>query len=262
MELGLEGKTVVITGGATGIGKACAEIFLKEGCCVSICGRREDKLAIFREEFAGKPVFALQADTAKLEDMETLAAETHARFGRIDIWINNAGTYPKSDLLDMSQDQWRQLFAVNLDGVFFGSRAAAPYLKRQGGGVILNAGSFASTMPAAGTGGYAISKAAVHHMTRVLAGELAPYNIRVLSYLPGVTDTEITTALIVANDEDRLYRPVAQRRVASAEEIANIVVFIASDRASFMTGTAVEASGGKYCVQNPWVPWQKMKSQG
>lgn len=257
MELGLGGKTVVITGGTAGIGKACAEAFLKEGCGVAVCGRSKNKLASFRAEFAGEPVLALRANTARPADMESLAAETHARFGRIDIWINNAGVYPRGYLMDMPLDQWRRLFAVNLDGVLFGCRAAVPYLRNQGG-VILNAGSFATLMPAAGTGGYAISKAAVHHMTRVLAGELAPYGIRVLSYLPGVTDTDLAKNLIAENNADRLYRPVAQRRYASPGEIANVVVFLASAAASFMTGTAVEASGGKYCVQNPWQPWQKM----
>ena len=257
MELGLKNKNIVITGGTVGIGKACVDAFLAEGCSVCICARREDKLAALREAYAGKPILALQADIASLKDMENLAKEANDRFGKINVWVNNAGIYPRSYLMDMHPEEWRKLFSVNLDGTYNGCRAAFPYMKKQGGGVILNAASFATIMPAAGTGAYAISKAAIHQMTRVLAAELAPYKIRVATYIPGVTDTELTTDLIAENNEDRLLKPVAQRRVASADEIANVVVFLASDAASFITGTSIEASGGKYCVQNPWAPWQK-----
>ncbi len=257
MDFGLNGKTVVITGGAAGIGKACSAAFLDEGCNVCICARSEAKLAAFRQEYAGKPALALRADVTRPEDMEELAARTHAAFGGIDVWVNNAGVYPAADLMDMPLEEWRSTFAVNVDGVLHGCRAACPYMRRQGGGVMINASSFASIIPAAGRGAYGVAKAAVQHITRVLGAELAKDNIRVVSYMPGLVATELTAPVMAENDKEVLFSQVAQHRYGTVEEAAAVVVFLASKAASFITGSGIEASGGKYCVQNPWHAWRK-----
>lgn len=112
-------------------------------------------------------------------------------------------------------------------------------------------------MPTAGRGAYGITKAAVGHMTKVLGAELAPDNIRVVSYMPGFVATELTAPVIGEYEGNRIKMQVAQNRYGSPEEIAPVVVFLASDAASFITGTGIEASGGKYCVQNPYMPWER-----
>lgn len=255
MKLNLEGKVVVITGGTLGIGRACVEAFLAEGCNVAICARSEDKLRQFRERYSPHDTLAVRADVSVPQQMEEFAALTAAQFGGLDVWVNNAGIYPKGALADMPLDLWQQTLDVNINGVLYGSRAAIPHLRARGGGVIINAASFASIMPTAGRGAYGITKAAVSHMTKIMGAELAPENIRVVCYMPGFVATELTVPVMQENDGERLKRQVAQHRYGRPEEIAPLVVFLASDAASFITGSGVEASGGKYCVQNPDFAW-------
>lgn len=256
MEFGLRGKIVVITGGTAGIGKASVDAFLEEGCRVAVCGRSEDRLAAFRAEYADRQVLAVRADVTSQGDMKRLAEETAAAFGRIDVWVNNAGIYPKGDLEDMPLELWRETFAVNVDGVLYGSRAAIPHLRKAGGGVIVNASSYASIMPTGGRGAYGVTKAAVSHMTKVLAAELAPDHIRVVAYMPGFVLTAINAAVIGEYGAGMVQRQAVQNRYGRTEEIARLIVFLASDAASFITGCGVEASGGKYCVQNPYAAWE------
>ena len=126
-----------------------------------------------------------------------------------------------------------------------------------GGGVIVNASSYASIMPTGGRGAYGVTKAAVSQMTRVMAAELAPDHIRVVAYMPGFVLTGINAAVIGEYDDGAVKRQAVQNRYGRTEEIARLVVFLASDAASFITGCGVEASGGKYCVQNPFAAWEK-----
>ena len=159
----------------------------------------------------------------------------------------------------MPLDLWQQTLDINISGVLYGSRAAIPYLQQRGSGVIINAASFATTMPTAGRGAYGITKAAVGHMTKVFGAELAPDHIRVVSYMPGFVATELTAPVIGEYESGRIKDQLAQRRYGSPEEIAPVVVFLASDAASFITGSGIEASGGKYCVQNPYAPWERSR---
>ena len=261
MKLNLKGKIVVITGGTEGIGKSCVIAFLEEGCSVAVCGRSLDKLEAFRKEFDGRPVLAVQADVSKPEEMERFAAAVAEHFGGIDVWVNNAGIYPKGYLAEMPLDLWQKTFDINVSGVLYGSRAAIPYMKKRGKGVILNAASFATIMPTGGRGAYGITKAAVGHLTKVLGAELAPDNIRVAAYMPGFVATELTAPVIGEYEGNAIKRQVAQNRYGTPEEIAPLVVFLASDAASFITGSGVEASGGKYCVQNPYAAWERAESE-
>jgi len=257
MKLNLEGKVVVITGGTAGIGKACVDDFLAEGCKVAICARSADKLESFRSAYAAQPVLAVQADVSRPADMERFAEETASYFGGIDVWVNNAGIYPKGYLAEMSLDEWQQTFDINVHGVLYGARAAIPYLKKRGKGVIINAASFATLIPTAGRGAYGVTKAAVGHITKVLGAELAPDNIRVVSYMPGFVATELTAPVITEYEGNEIKRQLAQNRYGRVEEIAPVVVFLSSDAACFITGSGIEASGGKYCVQNPYVAWER-----
>lgn len=257
MNLNLNGKVVVITGGTIGIGKACVDSFLSEGCMVATCARSHNNIKEFKSNYEGRSVIALNADVSLHKDMDKLAEETALSFGGIDIWINNAGIYPKGYLEEISVEDWHRIFSINVDGVFFGSRAAIPYLRKRGKGVIINAASYAAFMPTAGRGAYGVTKAAVQHMTRVFAAELAPDQIRVVSYMPGFVTTNLTAPVIGEYELDSIKMQSAMNRYGLPEEVAAVVVFLASDAAGFITGCGIEVSGGKYCVQNPYMPWER-----
>ena len=256
MNLNLQDKVVVITGGTLGIGRACVDAFLQEGSRVVICARTQSKLDEFKSLYKEETALAFKADVANPDDMIGLAEKAAAAFGGIDVWVNNAGIYPRGNLEDMPLEEWRRTFNINVDGVLYGARAAIPYMRRRGKGVIINAASFATLIPTAGRGAYGITKAAVQHMTRVFAAELAPDNIRVVSYLPGFVITDLT-AHVTDSEKDQIETQLAQHRSGMPEEIAPVVLFLASDLASFITGCGIEASGGRYCVQNPHMPWNQ-----
>ena len=260
MNLNLSGKVVVITGGTQGIGKACVDAFLAEGCKVATCARTRSRIDAFQFDYVGKQVLAFCADVSSPEEMYKLSDETALAFGGIDIWVNNAGIYPRGYLADISLEEWRQTFSTNVDGVFHGSRAAIPHMRKRGRGVIINAASFAAFMPTAGRGAYGVTKAAVQHMTKVFGAELAPDNIRVVSFLPGFIATDLTSPVIGEYEMDRIKMQSAQNRNGLPEEVAPVVVFLASDSSSFITGSGIEVSGGKYCVQNPDMPWNRDNS--
>ena len=153
MDLKLEGKVVLITGGATGIGKASALAFLKESCKVAICGRTEAKLDHTVQEFQekGYEVVGGTADAANAVEMNAFADMVVRKYGSIDVWINNAGIYPqRKALLDTTEDEWDETFRINLKSVFIGTKIAATHMKKQGKGVILNASSFAAVISFSG----------------------------------------------------------------------------------------------------------------
>lgn len=258
MDLGLKGKVVVITGGTKGIGRACVEEFLREGSRVVACARSQKDIEKFNSEFNQAQAFAVVADVSVFGDMEQVAKEAVARFGSLDVWINNAGIYPSGYLDEMPLDLWLKTFDVNVHGVLYGSRAAIPYMKEKRKGVIINAASYAVIMPTAARGAYGITKAAVGHMTKVMGAELAPFDIRVVAYMPGFIVTELTQGVIDDYAANEIKKQVAQNRYGTPEEVAPMVAFLASDKASFITGCGLEMSGGKYCVQNPHKSWERL----
>lgn len=260
MDLRLREKVVAITGGASGIGKACALAYLEEGCRMAVCGRDEGKLAAFRDtcHAAGyEHVHTCVADVANADDVERFGAEVANRFGKIDIWYNNAGMGIHKPLMDVSLGEWDQLMAVNLRAAFTGARTAAQRMMHTGGGVIINAASFAAVMPVAGNGAYAVSKWGLSGLTRVLAAELAPYNIRVFSFTPGMIETDLTRERVDRN-RTHMASQAAMNRVGTPEDLAPTLVMLSSERADYFTGCTIEISGGKFCVQNPNYAWERM----
>ena len=256
MELGLQEKVVVITGGATGIGLASALAFAAEGCRVAICGRRKEKLSIASEKFKarGYDFLALPANVSSEQELQEFAALVYKQYGKINIWLNNAGVAPKSRLIDMSGDAWDELMRNNLKSVFLGSKIAANFMKRSGGGVILIASAFSALIPTVGKGAYAASKAAILALTKSFAAELAPDGIRVNAYIPGMISTEMSKERI-KQQGSQLSEQIALHRLGKPEEVASVLVFFASDHASYITGASIEISGGKFIVQNPYMPW-------
>jgi len=256
MNLELADKTVCITGGTSGIGLACAVRFAEEGCNVAICGKNPEKLRLAENELRkiSDRIYAQTADVAVYDELHSFAENTFQKFSGLDIWINNAGLYPQGRLLDMAEEDWDRVFAVNLKPVFFSAKIVKPYMMKDGG-VIINASSFASVMPSANSGAYAASKAAVSSLTKTLAAELAPFGIRVNGYIPGVVTTEMTKE-VVALKGDILKSQIALNDFGNAEDVADAVLFLASRRAGYITGTFLEVSGGKFCVQNPDFAWK------
>lgn len=256
MELGLNGKVVGVTGSAGGIGKSIAERFAAEGCRVMICDVNEGLLRQTEREFLEKgcEVYAAKVDVTKADEVKAFIEEGCRRFGPLGVWVNNAGIYPQKQLTDMTPDEWDRLFGINVKSVFLCTCAAAQRMKQSGGGVIINAASFAALVPSAGSGGYAATKAAVLSMTRTFAAELAPHGIRVNAYIPGVIATDMTRE-VIQSKRDSLLGQIALHRLGAPEDVANAVVFLASEAAAYITGTYLEVSGGKLCVQNPDSCW-------
>ena len=176
MDMGLSGKTVVITGGGTGIGKAAALEFLKEGCHVAVCGRRMEKLQQAQEEFQalGYELMIRSVDVTDYQAMADFADAVEEKYGRIDVWANNAGSNHIKSLMDYDVEEFRAMTDVILVSVFSGCKIAAEHMRKAGGGgVILNASSFSAVIPNAGRAPYSACKAGVSSLTRTFAAELA-----------------------------------------------------------------------------------------
>lgn len=253
------GKVVGITGaGQTeGIGFAIAKKFLEKGARVFLCDLNAE--ALEKAENALAPLGAVEiyrADVSKEEEVKALFATAAQKYGQIDVFVNNAGIYPQKLLCEMTAEQWDTVMNVNLKSVFLCAREAFSAMKEKGG-VIINAASYASLISSAGSGAYAASKAAVYSLTKTLAAELAPFHIRVNGFIPGVIATGMTKEVI--DDRRReLEQSIALQRLGRPEDVANAAVFLASDEASYLTGTFIEVSGGKLCVQNPHMPWKEI----
>ncbi len=256
MEISLKEKVTVITGGTKGIGLSIAKVFGKEGSKIAICGRTESTLNDALKQLHDEEIdaFGMIADAAEEDQLIDFANKVEEKYEGIDVWINNAAICPKVKMTDMSLEEWQKLFDINVKSVFIGSKIAKEKLVKRKGGVLINAASFASIMPSVISGAYAATKSTVYSMTRSLAAELAPHNIRVLGYIPGVINTDMNKVLI-ENDKEALISPIALRRIGTAEEVAYPLLFLVSEYASYITGTFIEVSGGKFCVQNPGAAW-------
>ena len=256
MDINFNNKVAVVTGGTTGIGFKIAEGFARAGANVAICARSEDGVESALQDLneKGFSVFGKPVDVSIRSSIFSFADDVEAQFGGIDIWVSNAAICPLSKVIDTSEELWQQVMDINVKSVYYGGLIAADKIRKRGGGVLINAASFASLMPSVGYGTYSVSKGAVFSMTKTLAAELAPYNIRVVGYIPGMIATRMTEKIIESNREG-LESQVAMKRLGESEEIANAVLFAASDMASYITGTFIEISGGKFCVQNPAAAW-------
>lgn len=256
MEINLKNKVAVITGGTAGIGLAVAELFGREGASIALCSRKASNVTKIVEDLEKKGIVAYgeAVDVSDRSALFSFADGVEQKFGGIDVWVSNAGIYLPKKIVDTSEKEWQSVMDINLKSVYFGGLIAADKLKKRGGGVLINAASFAAVMPSVGSGAYAASKAAIASLTRTLAAELAPFHIRVVGFIPGVIETPMTESWI-KNKGAILASQSALQRIGRAEEVASALLFLASDKASFITGVCLEISGGKFCVQNPQDAW-------
>ncbi len=248
----LRGRVLIVTGAGQGIGRAIALAAAQQGMRVTVND--------IREEMAAETVSLIHAnqgeaiahagDVSKEEDVARMVEETVARWGRLDVLVNNAGIEPSASILEMSPEMWDRVMAVNLRSVFLGTQAAGRVMKEQGGGVIINMSSIAGkAIPLPYRSAYAASKAGIVGFTKEAAREFAAYNIRVNAICPGVIITPMTAA---ARQNpammEKWMREIPMRRLGQPEEVAALVLFLASDDASYITGQAYHVDGGKVMV--------------
>jgi len=250
--LGLEDKVAIITGGSDGLGRASAVLLAAEGARVVICGRRKDHVEAAAADIStatGGTVLGVQADIMKLADCEALVARTVAEFGGLDILVNNAGASAAFRLQDLDDAAWQADFDLKIMGAVRMCRLAIPHLKARGAGSIINASIGGGKAPRAGQLPTSLSRAAGLNLTKSLSDELAGDNIRVNAICIGLLKSAQWDRRATADTPvETLYRNMASRiplgRVGEAEEYADLVAFLASERASYITGTAVNIDGG------------------
>ena len=249
----LSGRFALVTGGSRGIGRAVAERFAREGATVAIAhrgdhGECDTSLAAVREA-GGDPArghLMIEADMGVRADVERMVAQALAAFGRLDILVNNAGMQVEAPSESADADTIEQILAVNLLGAAYGSQAAIRhFLSRPGGGVILNTSSVHEAIPKPGYLAYSMSKGGMGNLTRTLALEFADRGIRVNAVGPGAVLTSMNDAW--RNDpkaKAAVERHIPMRRAATAEEIAAVFAFLASEDAAYITGQTIYADGG------------------
>jgi len=241
----LQGRVAIITGAAAGIGFATAERFAAEGAKIVMCDVQEARVREAAERLAasGAQVDAHKVDVTRREEVDAMVAATLARHARIDILVNNAGITKDARLAKMTEAQFDAVIDVNLKGVFNCAQAVAGIMSEQGSGVILNASSVVGLYGNFGQTNYAASKFGVIGFTKTWARELGPKGVRVNAVCPGFVNTEI---LQTVPDKvlDGMKEHCWMRRLAEPSEIAAIYAFLASDDASYVNGTTIEASGG------------------
>jgi len=247
----LAGKTALITGGGTGIGRACAVLFAREGAKVAVAGRRAEPLAAVAAELsgAGNQAFAVTCDVTKSAEVERAVQSVVARFGRLDVVVNNAGAVLAATAEETSEADWDRLLGVNLKGTFLVSRAVLPELRKAGGGVIINIGSVLGLVGMKQRAAYAAAKGGVTLLTKAMALDHAHEGIRINCICPSLVETELIRELfsVVPDPEAQRRQRIAQiplGRLGRPEDVAQLALFLASEESSWLTAAALPLDGG------------------
>lgn len=242
----LAGRTAIITGGAQGLGYAIARVFVDEGARVVIGDLDLDVTRAAAEELGGDEVaLAAACDVTAAAQVQSLIDAAVARFGRLDVMVNNAGITRDATLRRMTEDQFDEVIAVHLKGTWNGTRAAAAVMREQDGGAIINMSSISGKVGLVGQTNYSAAKAGIVGLTKAAAKELAHVGVRVNAIAPGLIRSAMTEAMPQRIWDAKLAE-VPMGRAGEPEEVAKVALFLASDLSSYMTGTVLEVTGGRH----------------
>ncbi len=248
--LSLEGKIAVITGGSRGIGKAIALTFADAGADVVIASRKLPDLEKAAEDIkaAGRKALCVPTHTKNIEDLENLVQKTLDEFARIDVLVNNAATNPAmGPIVDTEESVYDHIMDTNLKGYFMMSKLVGKIMRDQKSGNIINVSSAGGVSPAEGLGPYCISKAGINMLTKQMALEMGPYNVRVNAIAPRIVKTDFSKALWT-NEKlmEREFKFTPLKCVATPEEIAQAALYLASSATNYMTGHILVINGGAF----------------
>ena len=245
----LTGKVALVTGSSRGIGEAIAVAYAQAGAKVVLASRKQADLdaVAARIRDSGGEVLAMAAHTGDTVAIRAVVEEAKAKFGSIEIVVNNAATNPHfGPILTAEESHWDKILDVNLKGYFRVIKACVDTMQTRGGGKIINMASVAGLEPEPMMGVYSVSKAAVLMLTKVLAAELAPFNIQVNAIAPGFVKTKFSSILWQTPQiNEAILKAIPQKRMAEPEEIAALAVYLASSASSFVTGSTFTIDGGQ-----------------
>lgn len=249
VHFGLQGRTVVITGGAQGIGEACARRLVQDGAAVALWDMADQRGAALAAELvaAGARAIYCHCDVSKKAEVDAALAATQAALGAVDGLVNNAGIFKAAEFLDITEADWDAVIAVNLKGSFLVGQALARGMVAAGRGAIVNMSSVNGTLAIPSIASYNASKGAINQLTRVMALSLADKGVRVNAVAPGTIATELARSAVLTSDEAkaRIMSRTPMKRLGEPGEIADVVAFLLSDAASYMTGEIVVVDGGR-----------------
>ena len=241
----LEDKVALVTGAASGFGEGIARRYAAEGARVVIADLNDQTGGKIADEIGGAYV---HADVSDRDDVRTMVRTAVDRFGRLDTMVNNAGiTHVNRPMLEVGEEEFDRIFDVNVKAIYLAAMEVVPLMRAQGGGCIVNTASTAGLRPRAGLTWYNASKGAVITMTKSMAAELGPDNIRVNALCPVAGDTPLLPSFLGANTREAFEATVPLGRLSTSEDVAKAALWLASDEASFITGVALEVDGGR-CV--------------
>lgn len=247
----LSGKVALITGGGTGIGRAIALAFAREGASVAVAGRRLAKLKEVAGEIAnqGGAALALECDVTRAKDAEHAVSETAKELGKLNVLVNNAGMLSVTTVESISEEEWDRVMTVNLKGPFLMSRAALREFRKTGGGSIVNIGSVLGLVAMKDRAAYCASKGGVTLLTKAMALDHARDNVRVNCICPAIVETELVKGLFDNSEKGQALlkarlATLPSGRFGKPADVADLAVFLASEESSWLTGTAIPLDGG------------------
>jgi len=247
----LSGKVALITGGGTGIGRAIALAFAREGASVALAGRRLEKLKEVATEITrdGGAAMALECDVTRTKDADRAVHATAKEFGKLNVLVNNAGMLSVSTIESVSEEDWDRVMTVNIKGPFLMSRAALSQFRKAGGGTIVNIGSVLGLVAMQNRAAYCASKGAVTLLTKAMALDHAHENVRVNCICPSIVETELVQGLFDNSEKGKALRKartstIPLGRFGKPVDAAELAVFLASEESSWITGAAIPLDGG------------------
>ena len=239
---GLEDKIAIVTGAGQGIGQAIARKLAAEGATVAVTDLDEASAIQTADALTG--AVAIHADVSDRQAVQAMADRVVQQFGRVDVLVNNAGWDKASPFVDSDPADWDRAIAINLYGVLHTCKAVLPLMAARGGGAVVNLGSDAGRVGSSGEAVYSAAKGGVIAFTKSLAREMARHQVRVNCVCPGPTDTALFASFAGPKLREALTKAIPFRRLGQPADVANVVAFLASDEASFVTGQTVSVSGG------------------